>query len=112
MNNLLSLRKNMFLKIKDKKSNLLYRCLSVKDIEVEGYQYSLRYDLQSEINYKKAILEVKKDQENKVIIAKLEKVGDEKVELKSETEVKAIIDELNGEVFSIEKIKEQEKKRR
>ncbi len=69
MNNLLSLKENMFLKIKDKKSNLLYRCLNIKDIEVEGYKYSLRYYLQSEKNYKEAILEVKKDYENSITIS-------------------------------------------
>ncbi len=69
MNNLLSLRENMFLKIKDKKSNSLYRCLSIENIEIKEYQYAIRYHLQSEKNYKEAILEVRKDQENNITIS-------------------------------------------
>ncbi len=69
MNSLLSLKENMFLKIKDKKSISIYRCLKIENIEVEGYQLSSRYHLQSEKNYKKAILEVKKDQNNNISIS-------------------------------------------
>ncbi len=100
MNNLLSLRENMFLKIKDKKSNSLYRCLCIKDVEVEGYQYSLRYDLQSEINYKKAILEVKKDQENSITISLYNLI--EKVNFNL-----ALLSSLGSETIIYKNIKDQ-----